>query len=146
MNHHTLSDFRVGHGAALDDLLTQVIASLVERKLVSVHRISQDGTRVRACCGAGSLRRRERFSFPSLAHHMQQVWINALPIVGLLGFLSGGVIVYQGTTQLQRFGASTLAINMVGITVLREIGVLLAALLVGGRSGSFHGSSTSQSR
>ena len=59
MNHHTLSDFRVGHGAALDDLLTQVIASLVERKLVSVHRISQDGTRVRApaagpaaCAGA----------------------------------------------------------------------------------------------
>ena len=80
--------------------------------------------------------RRERFSFASLFHQMEQVWINALPIVGLLGFLSGAVIVYQGTTQLQRFGASTLAINMVGIVVLREIGVLLAALLVGGRSGS----------
>jgi transposase len=60
LNHHTLSDFRVGHGAALDELLTQVIASLVEQKLVSVHRISQDGTRVRACCGASSMRRRER--------------------------------------------------------------------------------------
>ncbi len=80
--------------------------------------------------------RRQRFSFASLAHQMEQVWINALPIVGLLGFLSGVVIVYQGTTQLQRFGASTLAINLVGIVVLREIGVLLAALLVGGRSGS----------
>jgi transposase len=60
LNHHTLSDFRVGHGAALDDLLTQVIASLVERKLVDVHRISQDGVRVRACAGAGSFRRKDR--------------------------------------------------------------------------------------
>jgi transposase len=62
LNHHTLSDFRVGHGAALDELLTQVIASLVEKKLVSVHRISQDGTRVRACCGASSFRRKERLN------------------------------------------------------------------------------------
>lgn len=62
LNHHTLSDFRVGHGAALDELFTQVIASLVEKNLVSVHRISQDGTRVRACCGASSMRRRERLN------------------------------------------------------------------------------------
>ena len=60
MNHHTLADFRVGHGAALDELLTQVIASLLEKKLISVHRISQDGTRVRACAGSGSFRRRDR--------------------------------------------------------------------------------------
>jgi hypothetical protein len=60
LNHHTLSDFRVGHGAALDELFTQVIASLVEKKLVSVRRIAQDGTRVRACCGASSRRRSDR--------------------------------------------------------------------------------------
>jgi transposase len=60
LNHHTLSDFRVGHGAALDELFTQVIASLVAQNLVNVHRISHDGTRVRACCGASSLRRKER--------------------------------------------------------------------------------------
>jgi transposase len=60
LNHHTLSDFRVGHGEALDELFTQGIASLVAQNLVSVHRISQDGTRVRACCGASSLRRKER--------------------------------------------------------------------------------------
>jgi transposase len=62
LNHHTLSDFRVGHGAALDELLTQVIAALVEKKLISVQRISQDGTRVRACCGASSFRRRARLT------------------------------------------------------------------------------------
>jgi transposase len=60
LNHHTLGDFRVEHQAALDDLLRQVIVSLVEKKLVSVSRISQDGTRVRACCGASSFRRKER--------------------------------------------------------------------------------------
>ena len=62
LNYHTLADFRVGHGAALDELLTQVIASLVEKKLVKVERISQDGTRVRACAGASSFRRGERLN------------------------------------------------------------------------------------
>jgi transposase len=62
LNHHTLGDFRVDHAAALDDLLTQVIASLAQKKLISVHRISQDGTRVRACCGASSMRRKERLA------------------------------------------------------------------------------------
>jgi transposase len=60
LNHHTLSDFRVNHAAALDRLFTQVIVSLVDKQLVKVYRISQDGTRVRACAGASSLRRRER--------------------------------------------------------------------------------------
>lgn len=57
VNHHTLSDFRVGHAAALDALFTQVLAALVGQGLVKVHRVSQDGTRVRACAGAGSFRR-----------------------------------------------------------------------------------------
>jgi transposase len=60
MNYHTLSDFRVRHGEALDKLFTQVIASLVEKKLVKVWRISQDGTRVRACAGTSSFRRKQR--------------------------------------------------------------------------------------
>jgi transposase len=57
LNHHTLSDFRGGHGAALDDLFTRVIAALVDKGLVTVRRISQDGTRERACAGAASFRR-----------------------------------------------------------------------------------------
>jgi transposase len=60
VNHHLLSDFRVDHGAALDDLLTRAVAALVGQGLVTVRRISQDGTRVRACAGAGSFRRRQR--------------------------------------------------------------------------------------
>jgi transposase len=60
LNHHSLSDFRVGHAAALDELFTQVLAALVEQGLVKVRRIAQDGTRVRACVGASSFRRGQR--------------------------------------------------------------------------------------
>lgn len=60
LNYHTLSDFRVDHGLALDELLTQLIAVLVDRDLVQVWRISQDGTRVRAFAGSSSYRSRGR--------------------------------------------------------------------------------------
>lgn len=60
VNHRLLSDFRTDHGAALDGLFTQVIASLVEQKVVKVSRVSQDGVRVRVSAGAGSFRREER--------------------------------------------------------------------------------------
>lgn len=57
VNYHTLSDFRTGHQTALDDLLTQSIAALVHRGIVTLARVAQDGTRVRASAGAGSFRR-----------------------------------------------------------------------------------------
>jgi len=60
VNHRLLSDFRTDHGEALDELLTQVIASLVEQGVVKVSRISQDGVRVRVGAGAASFRREER--------------------------------------------------------------------------------------
>src|SRR6266567_4536525 len=60
VNHRLLSDFRTDHGAALDELFTQVIASLVDKDVVSVSRVSQDGVRVRVSAGAGSFRREER--------------------------------------------------------------------------------------
>jgi len=60
VNYHTLSDFRVGHEEALDGLMTEVLAMLMERDLVRVHRISQDGLRVRASAGKSSFRREGR--------------------------------------------------------------------------------------
>jgi transposase len=60
VNHRLLSDFRTDHGAALDELFTQVIASLVEQDVVKVSRVSQDGVRVRLNAGASSFRREER--------------------------------------------------------------------------------------
>lgn len=60
VNHRLLSDFRSDHGNALDQLFTQVIASLVDKEVVRVSRVSQDGVRVRVSAGASSFRREER--------------------------------------------------------------------------------------
>jgi transposase len=59
VNHHTLSDFRVGDGAALDDLFTQVLGVMIKKDLITLYRTSQDGMRVRASAGAASFRRKK---------------------------------------------------------------------------------------
>lgn len=59
INHHMLSDFRVAHQEALDDLLTQIVASLMAAGAVTLERVAQDGMRVRASAGAASFRRKE---------------------------------------------------------------------------------------
>lgn len=58
MNHHTLAEFRTGHGDKLDELMTQLLATLMHQGLVTLRQVSQDGVRVRASAGAGSFRRR----------------------------------------------------------------------------------------
>ena len=60
----------------------------------------------------------------------------ALPIVGMLNFLIGVVIAYQGSGQLAQFGAQILTVNLLGISILRELGGLITAIIVAGRSGS----------
>ena len=59
VNYHTLSDFRTAHPEVLDDLLTQSVATLMHEGLVTLHRVAQDGMRVRASAGASSFRRRK---------------------------------------------------------------------------------------
>jgi phospholipid/cholesterol/gamma-HCH transport system permease protein len=82
------------------------------------------------------LRDPERFRTVSLVAQMERTGVSALPIVGLLSFLIGVVIAYQGADQLRRFGAEIFTVNLLGIGVLRELGVLLTAIIVAGRSGS----------
>lgn len=77
-----------------------------------------------------------RLRFTSLVHHMQKTGVDALPIVGLLAFLIGVVLAYQGADQLARFGAQIYTVNLLGISVLREMGILITAIIVAGRSGS----------
>lgn len=72
----------------------------------------------------------------SLSHHIEHAGVNALPIIGLMSFLIGLVIVQQGAYQLRRFGAESFVVNMVGLLTLRELGVLMTAIMVAGRSGS----------
>jgi phospholipid/cholesterol/gamma-HCH transport system permease protein len=85
---------------------------------------------------AGSLLRPGRIRFTALVSQMEQSGLNALPIVGLISFLVGLVLAYQGADQLSRFGAQIFTVNLVAIGVLREMGILLTAIIVAGRSGS----------
>jgi phospholipid/cholesterol/gamma-HCH transport system permease protein len=72
----------------------------------------------------------------ALVRQIELTGIDALPIVGLLSFLIGIVLAFQGADQLRRFGAEIFTVNLLGVSVLRELGVLLTAIIVAGRSGS----------
>jgi phospholipid/cholesterol/gamma-HCH transport system permease protein len=76
------------------------------------------------------------FRLTSTVHHIDRVCWQAIPIVLLITFLIGGIIAQQGIFQLRVFGASDYAVDLLGILVLREIGVLIVAIMVAGRSGS----------
>ena len=80
--------------------------------------------------------RPSRFRGTSFIHQIQQTGLTAVPIIALVCFLIGGVILQQGARQLQSFGAENLSIDMLGILTLREVGVILAAVMVAGRSAS----------
>lgn len=77
-----------------------------------------------------------RLRYRAVLFHIEQTGLNALPILGLLTFLIGVVMAYQGADQLRRFGAELLVVNLLGISILRELGTLLTAIIVAGRSGS----------
>ncbi|WP_424830056.1 ABC transporter permease [Ruegeria sp.] len=72
----------------------------------------------------------------ALVSQMEQAGFKALPIVSLMGFLIGVVLAFQGATQLKQFGAEIFVVELISISILRELGVLLTAIIVAGRSGS----------
>ncbi|MDB5629144.1 MAG: hypothetical protein JWQ51_1484 [Tardiphaga sp.] len=78
----------------------------------------------------GSLR------FKSMVYHLHQVGWQAIPIIALVTFLIGAIIAQQGIFHFRKFGAESYVVDLVGILVLREIGVLIVAIMVAGRSGS----------
>jgi phospholipid/cholesterol/gamma-HCH transport system permease protein len=92
--------------------------------------------RVTVETGEAIVRPRGNLRVAALFHQIEETGINALPIVGLLAFLIGIVLAYQGADQLKRFGAEVFTINLLGVGVLREIGGLITAIIVAGRSGS----------
>jgi phospholipid/cholesterol/gamma-HCH transport system permease protein len=72
----------------------------------------------------------------SLTRHIYETGITAIPIVALIAFLISVIVAYLGAQQLSRFGADIFVVDLVTISVLREMGVLLTAIIVAGRSGS----------
>ena len=77
-----------------------------------------------------------RLRLISLVHHMQEAGLNAVPIVSLMAFLIGVVLAFQGAAQLRQFGAEVFVVDLIAISVLRELGILLTAIIVAGRSAS----------
>ncbi|HTG38809.1 ABC transporter permease [Sphingomonas sp.] len=85
---------------------------------------------------ANVIRHPRRFRFNATVHRFEVVGVSALGIVGLMSFLIGIVIAQQGAVQLRQFGAEVFTINLIGRITLRELGVLMTAIMVAGRSGS----------
>ena len=83
-----------------------------------------------------AVRNPRRLRVTSLVYHLEKAGLNAVPIVGLIAFLIGVVLAYQGSAQLQLFGAEIFTVNLVAVAVLREMGIMLTAVVVAGRSGS----------
>lgn len=77
-----------------------------------------------------------RLRLTAVVHHMHQAGMNAIPIVALMGFLIGIVLAFQGSTQLEQFGAEVFVVDLIAISILRELGILLTAIIVAGRSAS----------
>jgi phospholipid/cholesterol/gamma-HCH transport system permease protein len=82
------------------------------------------------------LRRAQPMRWRMLLYDLQVDGLAGMPIIGLLSFLMGVVIAYQGSEQLKTFGANIFIVDLVGISLLREIAPLITAILVAGRSGS----------
>ena len=85
---------------------------------------------------ANLIRRPKRFRVNAVVHRFNVVGVRALGIIGLMSFLIGIVIAQQGSVQLQQFGAEIYTINLIGRITVRELGTLMTAIMVAGRSGS----------
>lgn len=85
---------------------------------------------------ARALRHPKEFRLTALVHHCEEVGVKAVPIVALMAFLIGVVLAFQGSTQLKQFGAEVFVVDLIAISVLRELGILLTAIIVAGRTAS----------
>jgi len=149
----------VGISAKHEPLITlvqQAASSSVKKEipqrrmwLVNVENIGQAAFEVARQCKAlinffgitvialgRSLRHPRRIRLNSLVHQVEKTALDAVPIVCLLSFLIGVVLAFQGADQLRRFGAEIFTVNLLTLSVLREIGVLMTAIMLAGRSGS----------
>lgn len=120
-NAFLLMTNRLGHGIAEGYYTALEMLSFVGLTLITLWRVITHPWRLRVT---------------SIFYHLEEAGLNAVPIVGLMSFLIGAVVAYMGAKILRLFNAEVFTVELVGISVLREFGVLLAAILVAGRSGS----------
>ncbi len=85
---------------------------------------------------AASVMRPSRWRWRQVLFNIRSAGFDALPIVGLLSFLLGVVVAYQGAVQLRQYGANSFVADLVGVSMLREFAPLITAIIIAGRSGS----------
>jgi len=85
---------------------------------------------------AGCLRHPRRLRWRPVLYNIRSAGFDALPIVGVLSFLLGVVVAYQGSAQLRQYGANIFVADLVGLSMLREFAPLITAIIIAGRSGS----------
>jgi phospholipid/cholesterol/gamma-HCH transport system permease protein len=84
----------------------------------------------------GAFVRPREFRLTALMHHCEAVGLQAVPIVALMAFLIGVVLAFQGAAQLRQFGAEVFVVDLIAVSILRELGILLTAIIVAGRTAS----------
>jgi phospholipid/cholesterol/gamma-HCH transport system permease protein len=118
------------------------LRALIERVGAGTFEALQEGRRLVSFFGLTTitllrgLLQPHRLRLIAFLSHIERIGLDAMPIVGLLSFLIGVVVAYVGASQLRVFGAEIYTVNMIGIIVLRELGVLMTSIMVAGRSGS----------
>ncbi|MFO1116444.1 MAG: MlaE family lipid ABC transporter permease subunit [Beijerinckiaceae bacterium] len=116
------------------DMLVELGASVVNAGRDLVAGVGFLGQSVLAMGRAFS--RPLTFRYTSLVYHMESFGLRSVPIILLINFLVGCIVAQQGLFQLRYFGAQAFAVDLIGILILRELGVLLTSIMIAGRSGS----------
>ena len=121
-------------GSAIVDFLVDIGQNVVAAGRDLLHGVSFLGASVVAI--ARAVLRPHDFRATSIFYHLESFGLRSVPIILLINFLVGCIVAQQGIFQLRYFGAETFAVDLIGILILRELGVLLTSIMVAGRSGS----------
>ncbi|MGD9294242.1 MAG: MlaE family lipid ABC transporter permease subunit [Roseobacter sp.] len=119
----TISDLIAGVGIRVTGSGKELL-SLVNFLGLTMHRLVR------------TLLHPSRLRATALVAQMQQTGYSAVPIISLMGLLIGVVLAFQGSQQLRQFGAEVFVVDLIAVSVLRELGILLTAIIIAGRSGS----------
>lgn len=122
------------HVASLNRFLAEVGHGVIVGFMTLLHFLGFVGQVVKASFVLMANPR--RFRWHAVVQHFDMVGVRALGIIGLMSFLIGIVIAQQGAVQLRQFGAEVFTINLIGRLTFRELGILMTAIMVAGRSGS----------
>ncbi|WP_158810406.1 ABC transporter permease [Beijerinckia sp. L45] len=122
------------HGFSIIDLLADVGHGVVQFGRDMIAGVAFFGELVSSL--TNTVLHPRRFRGTALFFHVETFAFRSVPIIALINFLVGAIVAQQGIQQLKRFGAVTFAADLIGVLILRELGVLLTSIMIAGRSGS----------